>query len=312
MTSHIVAALQIGSAPEGTEATIKKILSYEQEIIDSGAQLVVLPEATIGGYPIGSNFGSYVGYRTQAGREEFAEYFKQAIYVGTGPECKEIKVLEGLAKRTKATFVVGCVERGNSTLYCTVAYIDPERGYVGKHRKVQPTASERLIWGQGDGSTLTVVDSKVGKLGGAICWENTLPLLRHAMYTKGVEVWCAPTVEDMPMWEVIMRNIAFEGRLFVVSAVQYVASTSERSVEPMPGWPSEEQPCIGGGSIIVDPFGKVLAGPLRGGEGLLTAEIDLDLIPQARYDLDVVGHYSRGDIFQLTVNEKSTDVQFTK
>ena len=114
------------------------------------------------------------------------------------------------------------------------------------------------------------------------------------------------------MWDVIMRNIAFEGRLFVVSAVQYVASTAEREAEPMPGWPSVNQPCIGGGSIIIDPFGKVLAGPMRGSEGLLTATIDTSLIPQARYDLDVVGHYSRGDIFQLVVNEKTTDVQFTK
>lgn len=317
---RIVSALQIGPSKEGTSATIKKILSYENEIKESGTSLVVIPEATVGGYPIGSNFGSYVGYRTKAGREEFKAYFGQSIKIGNEPECKEIKILEGLSKRTGASLVVGCIERDGYTLYCTMVFIDPQLGYIGKHRKLQPTASERLIWGQGDGSTLTVVDSPVGKLGGAICWENTLPLLRHTMYAKGVQVWCAPTVEDMPMWDTIMKNIAFEGRLFVVSAVQYVGNATEADCgiplegpedkRILPGWESPDKACINGGSIIVDPFGNVLAGPLRGVEGLLSAQIDLDVIVEAKYDLDVVGHYSRGDVFQLTVNEQSNDVKF--
>ncbi|CAB4254756.1 similar to Saccharomyces cerevisiae CAY80342 NIT1 Nitrilase, member of the nitrilase branch of the nitrilase superfamily [Saccharomyces cerevisiae EC1118] [Maudiozyma barnettii] len=320
MSKRIVSALQIGSSPEGTTATIEKILSYESQIKESGTSLVVIPEATVGGYPIGSNFGAYVGYRTPRGRGDFKRYFKQSIKIGNDPECKEIKTLEGLSKRTGASLVVGCIERDSYTLYCTMVFIDPQLGYIGKHRKLQPTASERLIWGQGDGSTLTVVDSKVGKLGGAICWENTLPLLRHSMYAKGVQVWCAPTVEDMPMWETIMKNIAFEGRLFVVSAVQYVPSATEMGYgvpiegsdneRILPGLESSDEPCLKGGSIIVDPFGKVLAGPLRGQEGLLVANIDLDLIIEGKYDLDVVGHYSRGDVFQLTVNEKSTDIHF--
>ncbi|SMN20638.1 similar to Saccharomyces cerevisiae YIL164C NIT1 Nitrilase, member of the nitrilase branch of the nitrilase superfamily [Maudiozyma saulgeensis] len=320
MPKQLVAALQVGSSPEGTAATIKKILSYETQIKESGTSLVVIPEATVGGYPIGSDFGAYVGYRTPKGREEFKKYFNESIIIGNGSKCKEIKALEGLSKRTDASLVVGCIERDGYTLYCTMVFIDPQLGYIGKHRKLQPTASERLIWGQGDGSTLTVVDSKVGKLGGAICWENTLPLLRHTMYAKGVQVWCAPTVEDMPMWETIMKNIAFEGRLFVVSAVQYIPSDTEmgfavsiegsEGVRNLPGLEPSSEPFIKGGSIIIDPFGKVLAGPLHGQEGLLVAEIDLDLIVEGKYDLDVVGHYSRGDIFQLTVNERANDVKF--
>lgn len=322
MTKYTVAALQVGSWPGTTQDILNKIFSYEEEIKESGAKLVVIPEATLGGYPKGSNFGVYLGYRLQSGKEEYARYFSQAIEVGSGDQYPEISQLSLLSKKTGASLSVGCIERDGSTLYCTMVFIDPVRGYVGKHRKLMPTAAERCIWGQRDGSTLTVVDSAVGKLGGAICWENMMPLLRYAMYAKGVQVWCAPTVDARPIWRNIMQNIAYEGRLFVVSAVQFMPNATKMKygdvvdessgTRKLPGWPSADENCINGGSVIVNPYGEIIAGPLLGKEGLLTAEIDTDLIVEARFDLDPVGHYARGDVFELTVNENPHGVKFTK
>lgn len=301
MNEIVVAALQIGSAPEGTHATLEKILGYEEEITASGAKLVVMPEALLGGYPKGETFGTYLGYRLPEGRERFRRYYESAVSV-PGPK---IEALEGLATRTGVFLVVGVIERGGSTLYCTAVFIDPERGYVGKHRKLMPTASERLIWGQGDGSTLTVADTAAGKVGAAICWENYMPLLRTAMYAKGVEIWCAPTVDEREMWETSMRHIAYEGRMFVVSACQVMGSPVDLGVDAPGRDPSV--PLINGGSVIVGPLGDVLAGPKRDGKGLLTATIDLDDIPRARYDFDPVGHYARPDVFSLTVDESLHD-----
>lgn len=293
-----VGALQLGSSPDGTQSTLAKIATYEQQIIDTGLDLVVMPEALLGGYPKGEGFGTLLGYRQQEGREAYARYFAQAIAI-PGPEVDE---LAEFSTRTGAILVVGVIERDGSTLYCTQIYLDPELGYIGKHRKLMPTGTERLIWGQGDGSTLFVADSQIGKIGGAICWEHYMPLLRTAMYAKGVEIWAASTVDARDVWQSSMRHIATEGRCFVVSACQYQPSAAEQGTENPAGWP-EDDPLIDGGSVICDPYGNVLAGPLRGEEGLVTAEIDLSVIPEARYDLDAVGHYSRPDVFQLIVDE---------
>lgn len=322
MTKSIVAALQVGASPDGTAATLRKILSYEEEIKNSGAKLVVIPEATLGGYPKGSNFGAYMGYRLQSGREEFRHYFNQAIQIGTGgDDYFVINQLCDLSKRTNATLVCGCIERDGYTLYCSMVYIDPVEGLVGKHRKLMPTASERLVWGQGDGSTLPVVNSAAGKIGGAICWENMMPLLRYAMYSKGVEIWCAPTVDQRDIWRTLMQNIGFEGRCFVISAVQFMPDATtmglgevigENGKRKLPGFPGDYTTnCINGGNVIINPYGEIIAGPLIGREGLLLAEIDNDMIIEARYDFDPVGHYSRGDVFKLTVNEQGNNTKFT-
>lgn len=294
-----VGALQLGSSPGGTRATLDRILAFEQEIRESGLQLVVLPEALLGGYPKGEGFGTLLGYRQQKGREAYARYFAESITI-PGPEIDE---LAGLSAHTGAMLVVGVIERDGSTLYCTQVYLDPEHGYIGKHRKLMPTATERLIWGQGDGSTLFVADTEFGKVGGAICWEHYMPLLRTAMYAKGVEIWAASTVDARDVWIASMRHIATEGRCFVVSACQYQAPASEQGRESPEGWP-EGEPLIDGGSMICDPYGNILAGPLRGEEGLVVAEIDLSILPEARYDLDPVGHYARPDVFQLSVDER--------
>jgi nitrilase len=299
MAKSTVAALQIGALPEGKDATLEQILSWEGAIIEAGAALVVMPEALLGGYPKGEGFGTQLGYRLPEGREAYARYFANAIDVPGA----ETQALAALSARTGANLVIGVIERAGSTLYCTALYFDPQAGLVGKHRKLMPTGTERLIWGKGDGSTLPVFDTQVGKLGAVVCWENMMPLLRTAMYAKGIEVWCAPTVDEREMWQVSMRHIAHEGRCFVVSACQVQASPSELGVE-IANWPAE-RPLIAGGSVIIGPMGEVLAGPLRGEAGLLTAQIDTDELVRARYDYDVVGHYARPDVFELSVDERA-------
>lgn len=298
MATTTVAALQIGSKLEGKAKTLEAILSYESQIKDAGASLVVMPEAVLGGYPKGETFGTYLGYRLPEGREAFQRYYDNAIDV-PGVETDE---LAGLSERTGAHLVVGVIERGGSTLYCTALFFSPENGLVAKHRKLMPTGTERLIWGQGDGSTLPVLETTFGKIGSAICWENHMPLLRTAMYAKGVQIWCAPTVDERDIWQSSMRHIAHEGRMFVVSACQVQPSPKEAGIE-VPHW-DENRPLIQGNSVIVGPLGDVLAGPLRTEEGLLTAAIDNEELTRARYDFDVIGHYSRPDVFSLSVDER--------
>ena len=161
---------------------------------------------------------------------------------------------------------------------------------------------ERLVWGFGDGSTLTVAPTPVGRIGAVICWENYMPLLRTAMYAQGVELYCAPTVDDRETWLPTMRHIALEGRCFVLSANQF-ARRRDYPVDYAPVQGDDpETILIGGGSCIVGPLGDVLAGPARDGEAILVADLDLDDITRGRFDLDVVGHYSRPDVFRLSVD----------
>lgn len=298
MAKITVAALQIGSDYRGKAATLSNILGFGSQLADSGAKLVVMPEALLGGYPKGESFGTRLGYRMPEGREAFARYYDNAVDLD-GPEIQE---LAELSTRIRATLVLGVIERSGSSLFCTAVFLEPERGIVAKHRKLMPTGTERLIWAQGDGSTMPVVQSGAGKLGAAICWENHMPLFRAAMYAKGVEIWCAPTVDERDIWRSSMRHIAHEGRCFVISCCQVQPSPAALGTE-IEQWDAD-RPLIGGGSMIVGPLGDVLAGPYEQDTGLVTADIDLEDLVRARYDLDVVGHYSRPDIFTLKIDER--------
>ncbi|XP_042498889.1 bifunctional nitrilase/nitrile hydratase NIT4A-like isoform X1 [Macadamia integrifolia] len=183
----------------------------------SGSQLIVFPEAFIGGYPRGSTFGVTFGYRTAKGKEDFQKYHASAIDV-PGPEVERLAVIAG---KYKVYIVMGVTERDGYALYCTVLFLDSHGNYLGKHRKLVPTALERLIWGSGDGSTLPVYETPIGKIGAAICWENRMPLLRTAMYAKGVEIYCAPNAEARDVWQASMTHVAIEGGCFVLAANQF-------------------------------------------------------------------------------------------
>ncbi|MDG1438921.1 MAG: carbon-nitrogen hydrolase family protein [Emcibacteraceae bacterium] len=297
INTKTISVLQIGSCLEGTQATLDKIISYEDQIKAANADILVMPEAILGGYPKGESFGTQLGFRMESGRDTYQKYFNAAIDLSGA----EVDALCGLSSRTDTNLVIGVIERAGSTLYCTAIFIDPQAGLTHKHRKLMPTGSERLIWGQGDGSTIPVVDTSAGKACAVICWENYMPLLRTSMYAKGTEIWCAPTVDARPVWQSTMQHIALEGRCFVASACQYQPSPNELGVN-VDNWPADDA-LITGGSVIIGPLGDVLAGPLLNEEGIITAEVNMDDIARSRYDLDVVGHYARPDIFELRVNE---------
>lgn len=298
MTKHRVAVVQTFPVVGDTPATIKKIEDFLRQASDKGAEVAVFPEALVGGYPKGETFDVVVGTRTPLSRQQFLEYAEQAISLD-GPE---IETLVVTSAATGVFVVVGIIERLAGTLYCTAVMIDPVDGVVGNHRKLMPTASERLIWGFGDGSTLDVADSAAGRVGAVICWENYMPLLRQAMYAQGVDLYCAPTVDDRPVWQATMTHIALEGRNFVLSACQAVPKSSfPKGTEFVPQVGNEHW-VIRGGSVIIDPLGTVLAGPVYEEETILYADIDLDDRTRGHFDLDVTGHYGRPDIFELKVN----------
>jgi len=298
MAAITAAVVQTGSYLFDTPRTLDRAVELIRE---AAADLVVLPEALLGGYPKGLSFGVQVGMRSPAGRDEYRRYWESAIAV-PGPETE---TLAALSTELGRHLVVGAAERAGSTLYCVALFFRPGDGLIGVHRKLVPTAAERLLWGYGDGSTMPVVAAGPATLGAAICWENYMPLFRAAMYAKGVGVWCAPTVDEREVWQATMRHIAVEGRCFVLSACQYLLrSHFPDDVHPVQG-DDPEAVLISGGSVIVSPFGEVLAGPLRDREGVLCARLDLDEIPRGRFDLDVSGHYARPDVFTLTVDERS-------
>jgi nitrilase len=296
-----VAVVQAAPVVFDRERTLKKVQALCVEAARQGARLVVFPEAFVSAYPRGLDFGAVVGSRTEAGREQYRRYWESSVDV-PGPA---VQTLGRIARSSKIYLVIGVIERDRGTLYCTVLFFSPEGAYLGKHRKIMPTASERLVWGFGDGSTMPVFDTPLGKIGAVICWENYLPLLRTAMYAKGIELYCAPTADPRDSWIASMRHIAVEGRCFVLSCNQFNRRRD---------FPSDYGASVGadpdaivtrGGSCIVDPFGNFLAGPNTSDEVILTADIDRAQIVRGKFDLDVVGHYARPDIFQLQVDERA-------
>jgi len=294
-----VAVVQAGAVPFNTEACIDKAVRLIEEAAATGAKLIVFPEAFVPGYPKGLNYGLVVGARDPVGREEFRVYLDAAITV-PGPQTEQ---LGKAAAANRAYVVIGVIERELGTCYCTALFFGPDGRLLGKHRKLMPTAMERMIWGFGDGSTLTVVDSPYGRIGSVICWENYMPMLRMAMYAKDVALYCAPTADDRDTWLPTMQHVALEGRCFVLTACQIIRKKDFPDSMRVTLGDSPDALLMRGGSAIISPLGKVLAGPHFGEETILTATLDLNDIGRGKFDFDVVGHYSRPDIFKLVVNE---------
>jgi nitrilase len=299
-----VRAAVVQSAPVlfDTPRTLDKLADLAADAARQRADLVVFPEAFVGGYPKGHDFGVSVGLRTPEGRDEFRRYFESAIEV-PGPMTERIGLV---AKRHGVHLVVGVIERGGGTLYCSSLTFGPDGRLLGTHRKLMPTAMERVIWGSGDGSTLPVIDTPLGRIGSVICWENYMPLLRTAMYARGVELYCAVTVDDRETWVPTVRHIALEGRCFVLSACQVLRRADLPPGYPTGRFPADQEWLIRGGSCVVGPLGRLLAGPVYGEECVLVADLDRADLVRARFDFDVVGHYARPDVFRLTVNERPT------
>ncbi len=295
---YLAAVVQAAAVPFDAERSAAKAVDYIHAAASKGAKLIVFPEVFISGYPKLAAFGGSVGRRTPEGREAFRVYSAGAIEV-PGPITDRIG--EAVAAAGRAV-VIGVLEIDplNGTVDCTVLFFDDKGKLLGKHRKLMPTATERLIWGFGDGSTIPVFDLPQGRIGSVICWENYMPLFRMAMYSKGITVYCAPTADDRDTWLPSMQHIALEGRCYVLSACQYITRAEyPQDYEA----PVDQGVMMRGGSCIVDPLGKVLAGPNFAEETILYAEIDHDDIVRSRLDFDATGHYSRPEIFRLLVNE---------
>src|SRR6266567_2293993 len=302
-----VAVVQAASVAFDRERTLAKVLDLTRDAAKQGAQLVLFPEAFVSGYPRGLDFGAVVGSRTDAGREDFKRYFESAVEV-PGPV---VTTLSKAARTNSVYLVIGVIEREGGTLYCCVLFFAPDGTFLGKHRKVMPTASERLIWGYGDGSTLPVFETPLGRMGAVICWENYMPLLRTYMYSQGIEIYCAPTADHRDTWVASMQHIATEGRCFVLGCNQFNRRRDFPKDYKTAFGDAPETVISRGGSCIVDPFGKFLAGPNFEDETILASELDRGLLPKAKFDFDAVGHYSRPDIFSLMVDDRPKTVVAT-
>ena len=299
MQTTRAAVVQAGSPVFDREAGVEKTCRLAAEAAAQKAEIALFPEAFIGGYPKGLDFGARVGSRRPEGRDDFRRYWDSAVDI-PGPATDQLATA---SKDHGLTLVIGVIERDGGTLYCTVLFFDPEHGLSGKHRKLMPTAAERLVWGFGDGSTMPVINTTAGKVGAVICWENYMPLLRTHMYAQGTQIYCAPTADDRETWLPTMRHIALEGRCFVLSACQYLTRADCPDDYAAVQGNDPNTVLMRGGSLIVNPLGEVLAGPHFDGETILTADLDLDDITRGKYDFDVTGHYARPDIFRLQINE---------
>jgi nitrilase len=299
MAKFTAAVVQSAPVVFDLEGTLSKLQQLTQAAAKTGAKLVVFPEAFVSAYPKGLDFGARVGLRTPAGRDDFRRYFDSAVDV-PGPA---VDVICRTARENSVHLVVGVIEREIGTLYCTVLFFSPDGTFLGKHRKLMPTAMERIIWGFGDGSTMPVYDTTLGKLGAVICWENYMPMLRMTMYSKGIQLYCAPTADDRDTWLSSMQHVALEGRCFVLTACQHLRRKNCPTDYAAVHGNDPDTVIMRGGSAIIGPLGQVLAGPLFNEDGILTAEIDMAEIARSKYDFDVVGHYARPDVFRLHVNE---------
>jgi len=280
------------------EKTIKKVEGLVRKYAGEGSELIVFPESFIPGYPRSFSFGATVGNRTDEGRKMYLVYHKNSIDIHS----EDLKRLEHLSKKQNVYLVIGITEKENlnGSLYCSMLYISPKVGLLGVHRKIKPTGTERVIWSEASGESLVSFETEIGKLGGLICWENYMPLARMSMYKQGVEIYVAPTADCRDNWTSTMKHIALEGRCFVLGCNQFFTKSMypeqyKSMVE------NEPELMCRGGSVIISPLGEIIAGPLFDKAGALIGEIDLEEITLSKLDFDVVGHYSRDDIFDFKV-----------
>jgi nitrilase len=285
--------------------TVDIIISWIEKGAKEGCALLLFPESFIPCYPRGLNFDAFIGKRTEKSRNQWLDYWQNSLEIPSDYVEKISKAI----KKAHLFVALGVTEKENigGSLHCSLLYFDNQGNLIGKHRKLKPTGLERYIWAESDGSTLVSFDTKIGKIGGLICWENYMPLARMSMYQKGVEIYLAPTADSRQSWQSTMQHIALEGRCFVLAANQFVKKT-DYPTRYLPDLADEPDIMCGGGSVIISPMGDVLAGPLWHQEGLLTAELDFSILAKSKLDFDVIGHYSRKDVFLFdVVNQPETE-----
>ena len=274
--------------------TVEIVCDWIAKGARSGCELLLFPESFIPCYPRGLTFDAVIGKRTDRGREVWLDYWTNSLDLSAD----HLKTISAAVREAGIMVALGVTERETlgGTLHCSLLYFNKNGLLVGKHRKLKPTGLERFIWGESDGTTLTTLSTEIGRIGGLICWENYMPLARMAMYSKGIEIYLAPTADARPAWQSTMQHVALEGRCFVLASNQFVKRSDypERYQEDLA---NEPEIMSAGGSVIISPMGEVLAGPLWNAEGLLTAELDFAELNRSKLDFDCIGHYSRPDVF---------------
>ncbi|AEI51785.1 carbon-nitrogen hydrolase family protein [Runella slithyformis] len=280
------------------EKTVRIVMEWIEKGAAEGCELLLFPESFIPCYPRGLDFDSVVGRRTEKSRDQWLEYWENSIETSSF----YVEQISEAVRKAGIFVALGVTEREavGGSLHCALLYFDNRGNLIGKHRKLKPTGLERYIWAESDGSTLVSFDTEIGKIGGLICWENYMPLARMSMYQRGVEIYLAPTADSRESWQSTMLHIALEGRCFVLACNQFIRK-SDYPEHFRADLTHEPDIMSAGGSVIISPLGEVLAGPLWNAEGLLTAELDFSVLAKSKLDFDVVGHYSRNDVFKLEV-----------
>jgi len=298
MTAYRVSVVQPALAGFDGDKAMKAVHQGLIQASEAGTDLVLFPEVCIPGYPRGHGFGMVVGSRSEAGRALWQRYYEAAVSL-TDP--KVFQLCEW-ARRYKLFVVIGITERGEEggTLYCTLLYINAKGKIVGKHRKLKPTGTERMIWGEGEGKDLQLVTSEKMRIGGLICWENYMPLARMALYQQGIELYLAPTADARDTWQATLRHIACEGRCFVLGSNLFTPSEVDIDSDILTQTDVATGPTgCRGGSVIISPMGEILAGPLWDESGILHVDLDPNQLIKAKLDFDVIGHYHRPDVFDF-------------
>ncbi|MEN8187278.1 MAG: carbon-nitrogen hydrolase family protein [Bacteroidota bacterium] len=297
-----IAAAQLSPIFLNKEETTNKACNAIAEAGKKGAKLIVFPEAFISGYP------DWVWLIPNSKSTDLNKlYLKLVENAVSVPDDSTTKLCKA-AKEANINVVMGMHEKNtetsNASLYNSLLFIDEKGEILGKHRKLIPTGGERLIWAQGDGSSLKTYDSSAGKIGGLICWENFMPLARNTMYENGTQILAAPTWDKSENWLLSMQHIAREGGIFIVSTCQALKMDDiPDEFEFKKLYPEGREWINFGNSCIVGPTGKIIAGPLKEEEGILYADIDLQEIISAKRMFDVVGHYSRPDVFEFKMKK---------
>jgi nitrilase len=299
-----IAAIQAAPVFLDRDATVEKACDLIGEVGKAGAKLAVFPEAYIPAFPLWVWF--IPPGDTHGLRELYAELVANSVAIPSDATDR----LCAAARDAGVNVAIGVnecnAESSGTTIYDTILYIGSDGRVLGKHRKMVPTTGERIVWGQGDGSTLIVVDLPIGKLGGLLCWENYMPLARYAMWAWGAQLFVAPTWDRGEPWISTMRHTAKEGRVYLVSCCSAMRKADipdrypfkQKYLEGVGEWLNPGQ------SLIVDPDGRFLAGPVENEETILYAEVDTNKLLGTRFQLDTAGHYARPDIFRLTVDRQ--------